>query len=136
MSIKSFFTLTISLSSFIVFSQNGNVTIHKDARLDQRIADYGMVTPSNNSSQIEGYRIQLSFDQSKENIERDRIKFSTQFPDIPTYVIYKAPNFFLKAGDFRTSIEAKKILSKVEKDYPTSSVKREMINLPPIPAGK
>jgi hypothetical protein len=129
---KFLFTLLLTNLSLLMFAQNGSVTIHKDARLNQKIADYGLVIPPNPTPQIDGYRVQLAFEQSKEAIENAKSQFSKYYPDIDLYVIYKAPNFFLKAGDFRTFNEAEKIKSKVEADFPTSNVIREKINLPKI----
>jgi len=123
--------LLSSLTS-VVTAQTGSVTIHKDQRLDQKIADYGLIVPPNTTPQIDGYRVQLTFEQSREAIETAKAKFSAAFPEIDTYVIYKAPNFFLKAGDFRTYNEAEKVKSKIEIDFPTSNVVREKINLPKI----
>lgn len=132
MRLKFLFTLLLTNLSLLVFAQNGSITIHKDARLDQKIADYGLVIPPNPTPQIDGYRVQLVFEQSKDAIETAKSRFARYYPDIETYVIYKAPNFFLKAGDFRTFNEAEKIKSKIEADFPTSNVIREKINLPKI----
>jgi len=115
-----------------VFGQSGTVTVHKDSRIDQRIADMGVVVPPNPTPQIDGYRIQLAFGQSKHDIEAARAKFNLQYPQVDTYIIYKAPNFFLKAGDFRSSIEAEKVKASVESDFPTSTIVKEKINLPRI----
>lgn len=125
--------LASTILSTSVSAQSGNVTIHKDNRIDQRISAYGEVVPPNPTPQIDGYRIQLAFEQSKTEIERLRDNFKTLFPDVDTYINYKAPNFFLKAGDFRTKLEAEKIKAQVEKDFPTSNVIRDNINLPKIP---
>ena len=46
------------------------------------------------------------------------------------YTNYNTPNFFLKVGDFRTRLEAEKIKSEIEAEFPTSFVVREKINLP------
>lgn len=114
------------------YSQSGSVSIHKDARLDQKITDLGIVIPPNPTPQIDGYRIQLAFEQSRDAIDEAKMKFTNLYPDIDCYTIYKAPNFFLKAGDFRTSLEAEKVKNSIESLFPTSNVIREKINLPKI----
>lgn len=119
----------VSLASF---GQKGSVAIHQDERLKQRVSDYGTVLPPNPTPQIDGYRVQITFEQSKEAIETAKSKFSQMYPDIPIYTIYKAPNFFLKAGDFRSYNEAEKIKSKIEGNFPTSNVIKEKINLPKV----
>ncbi len=124
--------ITFISPSLTLLAQNGSVTIHKEMRLEQRIADYGIVNPQNTSAQIDGYRVQVTFEQSKEAIETAKAKLAKYFPDMETYTIYKAPNFFLKAGDFRTYNDAEKVKSKIEAEFPTSNVIREKINLPKI----
>lgn len=127
-----FLFISVLFISTSVFCQNGSVSIHRDERLAQRISDYATVTPPNTTPQIDGYRVQITFEQSKEAIETAKSKFSQMYPDIPIYTIYKAPNFFLKAGDFRSYNEAEKIKSKIEGDFPTSNVIKEKINLPKV----
>jgi hypothetical protein len=120
------------LSSISVFGQKGSIAIHSDDRLKQRVVDYGTVLPPNPTPQIDGFRVQITFEQSKEAIESAKTKFSKYFADIPTYTVYKAPNFFLKAGDFRTMNEAEKVKSSIEAEFPTSTIVKEKVNLPRI----
>lgn len=114
------------------FSQNGNVEIIKDARIDNLVRKQGEIIPPATSVQINGYRVQLFFDSSKAAADQARIKFVSKFPKIDTYIVYNAPNYFVKAGDFRTEIEAEAVKQEVGSDFPTSFVIREKINLPRI----
>lgn len=114
------------------FSQNGNVEIIKDARIDNLVRKQGEIIPPATSVQINGYRVQLFFDSSKAAADQARNKFVTKFPKIDTYIVYNAPNYFVKAGDFRTEIEAEAVKQEVGSDFPTSFVIREKINLPRI----
>jgi len=123
--------LTIS-SAFTLFGQKGNVEIIKDARIDALIKKQGMIVPPANSPQIQGYRVQLFFDADRKSVDDARSKFVSAFPKIDSYIIYNAPNYILKVGDFRTLLEAEKIKSSFIRDFPTSFIVREMINLPRI----
>ena len=115
-----------------VFAQQGNVEITKDPRIENLIKQEGTVVPPATSPQITGYRIQLFFDTNKEAVNDARSKFIALYPKIDTYVIYVAPNFFLKVGDFRTQLEAEKVKSTIESQFPTSNIIKEKINLPRI----
>lgn len=114
------------------FAQKGDVEIIKDNRIDALIKKQSAIIPPATVPQIVGYRIQLFFDTDKLAIDEARSKFLTQFPKVDTYVIYNAPNYFLKVGNFRTRLEAEKVKVIVDNDFPTNYIVKEMINLPRI----
>lgn len=119
--------------SVILFNQlNAQVTIEKDPRIDQLVKNQSQIIPPATSPQISGYRIQLSFDQSKSVIDEQRARFVAMFPKVDTYVEYNAPNYFLKVGDFRSQLEAENIKAQVQAQFPLSFVIKEKINLPRI----
>jgi len=127
---------TISLCFILVgiqsFAQSGSVEIIKDSRIDNLVRNQGAIIPPATGPQINGYRIQLFFDSNKQLVDQARVKFITKFPKVDTYVIYNAPNYFLKVGDFRTQLEADKVKQEVASEFPTSFVIKEKINLPRI----
>lgn len=127
----TFLSLVFVMSNLVLFAQ-GEVTIHKDNRINQLVKKQGEVIPPATSPQIDGYRLQLFFDSDKQKIDKARVSFLAQFPKVETYVTYSAPNYFLRVGDFRTKLEAEKIKSEVEQEFPTSFVLKERINLPKI----
>ena len=57
---------------------------------------------------------------------------NSKYSKIDTYVIYNAPNYFLKVGNFRTQMEAEKIKKSIDIDFPTNYIVKELINLPRI----
>lgn len=114
------------------FGQQGKVEIFKDPRIDNLISQEGTIVPPALSPQITGYRIQLFFDISKDAVNEARSKFIGLYPKVDTYVTFTAPNFFLKVGDFRTQMEAEKIKSNIDNQFPTSNIIKEKINLPRI----
>jgi hypothetical protein len=117
-------------STFLTQAQEGDITIHKDSRIDALVAKQSEVTPPDVKPKIDGFRIQLFFDSDRSKINQARASFIAKFPKVDTYVEYNAPNFFLKVGDFRTRLEAEKIKAEIEAEFPTSFVIKEKINLP------
>lgn len=115
-----------------ILAQRGSVEINKDPRIESLIKQEGAVIPPATSPQISGYRIQLFFDTNKDAVNEARSKFIAMYPKIDTYVTFTAPNFFLKVGDFRTQMEAEKVKSSVDVQFPTSNIVKEMVNLPRI----
>lgn len=110
--------------------QEGTLRIKKDNRIDELIREKAKIKAPATSLQIEGYRIQLFFDTEKSKVDEARSKFIEIHPDIESNVIYKAPNYFLKVGNFRTYLEAEKIKSTLDKDFPTNYILKEKINIP------
>lgn len=132
MNMKILTSATILFLSSICFSQEGAVTIHKDARIEQLIKKEGEIVSPANAPQMTGYRIQLFFDDSKTKVDEARSKFMSSFPKIDSYIVYKSPNYFLKVGDFRTQLEAEKVKATLEAEFPTAFIIKETINLPRI----
>ena len=114
------------------FSQEGDVKIIKDSRIDALVKKQGTPNPPATSPQLIGYRVQLFFDSDKQLVDDARSKFIALFPKVDTYIVFTAPNFVLKVGDFRTLLEAERIRETLLREFPTSFVIKELINLPRI----
>lgn len=126
---RIFFSLYFAVLVFSSWAQ-GDITVHKDPRLDGLVKKQGEIIPPATGPEIDGFRIQLFFDSDKRVITEARSSFIAKHPKVDTYVTYNAPNFVLKVGDFRTRLEAEKVKASVEADFPTSFIVKEKINLP------
>lgn len=123
------------ISCFIVsisFSQIGDIEIIQDNRIDTLIRNQSYIPSHESNPHIDGFRIQLFFDNDRSLINTKRAYFISLFPKIDTYTTYTAPNFFLKVGDFRTRLEAEKIKAEIEAEFPTSFIIKEKVNLPKL----
>ncbi len=116
--------------AFQLYAQDGNIKVIKDNRIDALVEKQGRIVPPAIKPQIDGFRIQLFFDSDKSAVQDAKNRFVTKFPTVDTYIIFSAPYFILKVGDFRTRLEAEKIKVEVEAEYPTSFIVQEKINLP------
>ena len=125
------FIFTI-LTSACSMAQKGNVEITKDPRIESLIKQEGAIVSPATAPQIVGYRIQLFFDTEKGSVDEARSKFINLYPKVDTYVTFTAPNYFLKVGDFRTQLEAEKVKSNIDQQFPTSFIVKEKVNLPRI----
>ena len=115
-----------------IYAQTGSVEVVKDARIDELVKNQSAIIPPATVPQMTGYRIQLFFDLDKKLVEDARSKFVALYPKVDTYIIYNAPNYFLKVGNFRTRLEAEKVKSEIERDFPASFIIKELIYLPRI----
>lgn len=113
-------------------SMKGRVEVIKDVRLDKLIDFKGTVIPPSYAPEIDGYRVQLFFDSDKGKVNQARATFLSSFPKEETYTEFKAPNFHLKVGNFRTQLEAEKLKSQLMQTFPTSIVIPEKVYFPRI----
>lgn len=124
--------ILITALSGISYMGNAQVTIVKDSRIDDLVRAQSQSSTTGSSSEITGYRLQLTFDSNKSVIDDSRSRFSAQFPKVDTYVEFVAPHYFLKVGDFRTQLEAEKVKAATAAQFPTGFIVKEKINLPRI----
>ena len=130
--IKLFLLSAVLLTTAFLSAQEGIIEIKSDPRIEMLVKKHGLPSNTSASPQISGFRIQIIFDPERKTIDEARGRFTAVYPTIETYVIFNAPNYFLKVGDFRTQLEAEKIKDGLTRDFPTSFIIKEQINLPRI----
>ena len=129
---KFLYVISIFTISSCSIAQKSEIEVVKDNRIDELVKKQGAIIPPATVPQITGYRIQLFFDLDKKAVDDARAKFVSMYPKIDTYIVFNAPNYFLKVGNFRTHLEAEKIKVSVDRDFPTNYIIKELINLPRI----
>lgn len=119
--------------------EEGFLTIVQDSQVDTLLKAYrnlrmkAMENPDNKA--IPGYRIQIYFDSGSNSSDRAKAvkeAFSVLYPEVPAYISWKAPNYRVRVGDFRTRLEAEKAMQLIMIDYPNAWVIRDEINFPLI----
>lgn len=120
-------------------SNYGKVTVYQDPLVDTVLQQYEilrlkiMENPDNKA--IPGYRIQIFFDSginSSDRARQARDEFLALYPEVPAYVSWKAPNYRVRVGDFRSRLEAEKVLQSILIGYPNAWVIKDEINFPAI----
>ena len=118
-------------------SENDTLAILKklDVKQDPRLEKMLNWDVENNKERngIEGYRVEIFFSSKMDAYEKARetkVEFLSQFPEYPVHVVFVAPNFRVRVGDFRTKSEAWKLYKKIEKKYPAAFVVHGKIDFP------
>ena len=123
----------------ISFAQKGEVTVIKDPLIDSLIAkrmevyrSTGDVTLKPNKPVVSdyGYRVQVFYGSDRREMFNQQARFKSSYPKINTYIVYKEPNYYLRVGDFRTRLEAQRLMSELRATFPTLFIFREKINAP------
>jgi len=106
----------------------GNVEFIQDAKVDQLSEQYRKM--SLNNPEIDGYRVQIFFDSgsnSKNKATGIKGEFDTSYPGVKSYLSYKEPYYRVRAGNFRTLVEAVGFQKKISIDYPNSFAVKDKI---------
>lgn len=137
---KTLFTFIICCFSFAGFAQKrGEVVIVKDPLVDslieKRIALSKKATPATGHrngaivSQM-GFRVQVFYGSDRRKTFNEQARFKSAYPKLNTYITYKEPNYYLRVGDFRTRLEAQRLMNELRSTFPTLFIFREKINAP------
>jgi len=95
---------------------------------EQKIYDYQRFSRGTSP----GFRVQITFSQQRDAMNRTQSSFTGKYPGIHCYVSYKQPYFRVSVGDFRSKLEAVSFLNKVRRDYPGAFVVVDRIVPPPL----
>lgn len=118
-------------------AQEGYVNIVQDSRVDMLVEkhiemnEFLLKNPDHNG--VEGYRVQIFFESGNKSSTAAREimeEFEEKYTEIPSYLTWKAPNFRVRVGDFRTRMEAEGFLQKIINVYPNAWVIKDKINFP------
>ena len=134
--------LTAFTASFVLYSQNnpnGNIQVVQDSRVDTLLQMHISMNKAKlqnpDNYDIEGYRVQIFFESGNNSSTRAReVKedFELEYPDVPAYISWQAPNFRVRVGDFRTRMKAEAFLQRIMRDYPNAWVIKDEIKFPSL----
>ncbi|WP_432711997.1 SPOR domain-containing protein [Pedobacter sp.] len=137
---KLIFTCFLCVFSYAAFAQqHGKVTIIKDPLIDSIIGkrlelNKKVVAPTVKRSgpvvaQV-GFRVQIFYGSNRKETFQEQARFKSYYPKLNTYITYKEPNYYLRVGDFRTRLEAQRLMNELRPLFPTLFIFREKINAP------
>lgn len=110
----------------------GKVNVTKSSSVDKIIKFKSATIPPNMGPLMQGYRIQLFFDQDRSAVDKARSTMLGMNDRSRTYIEYKAPNYFLLQGDYRTQLEAEKFRAEIISEFPAALVVEDKIYMPEI----
>lgn len=106
------------------YSQNIEVT--EEHPIGEMMKKY----TSDNKAQtvLAGYRIQLLATTDRQKVERSKSKFEALFPSINVDWEHNKPYYKLRAGAYRTRLDAIRALKTFKRDYPGAYTAKARIN--------
>ena len=133
------FIVTILFTLIIgkVFSQidTPSVVVYKDPRIDQLIKkqiDINEETTRENRRTAPGYRILVINSNDRKKVFAAKAKIYQLYPELKPYLLYQAPFYKLKVGNFRTKEEAEEYRIELSRDFPSGLyIVRDIIEVKP-----
>lgn len=111
-------------------SEDSTILITKDARVDELIKKQKEINLQKQT--IPGFRIQIYFGANRQKAQEVRADFTVKHPNVNSYLSYQQPNFKVRAGDYRTRLEAQKFLKDIEGQYATTFIVQDDIRIPAL----
>ena len=114
---KGLIFITISLFYGSTIAQNIEDIIINDSRIDSLVSTQIKLNKSKRG--VDGYRVQIHHDQSQNRQESQKVraKFLTDFPHLKTYLEFKSPYFKIQVGNFVNKLDAHKVQKEISRKY-------------------
>jgi hypothetical protein len=130
-------TLFIAVQSYAQ-TDTSSVVVHKDPRIDllvKKQIEINEVTTRNARRFVPGFRILVVNTNDRNKALNAKSKLYQEFPDLHVYLMYQAPFYKLKAGNFKERKEADDYLPNLQRLFPSGVyVVRDTIEVNPDPA--
>ncbi|RYD95766.1 MAG: SPOR domain-containing protein [Sphingobacteriales bacterium] len=101
-------------SAAAVAQTRGRVDVVKDSRVDTLISRWSDLNKGKVRSSNWGYRVQIFSGSNRKDAFNAQSTFQQQHPDMRTYISYRDPNYKVHAGDFRSRLEAQKMIQELK----------------------
>ncbi|WP_461450856.1 SPOR domain-containing protein [Mucilaginibacter sp.] len=125
----------LMLPSYMFAQTRGKVEVDKDPKVDSLIGNYlvgGKAAKGGAAASSYGFRIQVFNGSDRNGAYTAQAKIQDRFPELHTYLSYRDPNFKVKVGDFRSRLEAEKMVEEMRPAFTGMYIISEKINLPKL----
>lgn len=121
------YKILVVLSLFLTertFAQvdSGSVVVYKDSRIDDLIRQQIQIneeTTRDSRRNMPGFRIQVISSPDRNKVFAAKTRIYQQFPELKPYLLYLAPNYKLRVGNFKTQEEAEDYEKQLSALFPT-----------------
>lgn len=140
---KKFIGIALLLISVQLFAQQDttvtSVVVHKDPRIDvlvKKQIEINEITTREMRRFVPGFRIQVMNTNDRNKAIEAKTKIYQEFPELKAYLMWKAPFYRLKVGNFKDRKEAEEYLSSIQRIFSSGVyVVRDTIEVNPDKSG-
>lgn len=102
--------------SFLVLFFTGINTINAQTDMSDEVKSLIKKKRDFNKKNGYGYRIQLD-NGFETTVKTTQEKFRLEFPQMKTYILFESPEWKVQVGDYKTRLEADKILKEIKRKF-------------------
>ena len=121
----------IAASCLLAITASAQSNFTEDEKLKKLVEQ--QVRKNKLTNSMPGYRIQIYFGSTRNKALEIKTSFEQQFPDINSYLIYDAPNFKVRVGDYQTRWLALPVLEKLRNNFEIAFIVKDEIPLTKTP---
>lgn len=111
--------LALVLSTSFCYSQEGQVTVNQDKKIDALLNIKKEINKTENHS--DRYKIQI-YSGNRSGAQHAQSEFNSTFSGWYSTDVYEPPNFKIWVGNYRTRLEADRALQRVKKKFPSAFI--------------
>lgn len=115
-----------SVDTLKPFAIDSNII--QDKRVNELVLKHVLVNQTK-KGKIKGYRVQIHFGSEKAKALDIKAKYTSMYRNSDAYLDYQQPYFKIRAGDFRTKLEAYKLLQDILGDFPGAFIVSDDVEL-------
>lgn len=113
----------------------GKVTVTHDTHVDEMLQKHSRMNKK--AKGINGWRVQIYFSSGRDAMNtatKIKTDFEETYPEIPTYLVYQAPYFKVRVGDFRKNEKSKaiKLKQEISNQFTSIWIVEDLITLPKL----
>ena len=101
------------------------VVVHRDPRFDELSAKQAEINKRayiTGPHRVSGFRIQAANTQNRDEANAVKAELLRRFPDQKSYLLYQAPNFRVRIGNFLTQKDAFQLRKMISALYPQRGI--------------
>jgi len=126
MKLRSLITILAILMCAMAKAQSGNIVINDEAGAAELIEKHIMF--NNDHGVLPGYRIQIYSGTSLTTAKEEKSDFLQVF-DVPAVIVFEAPNYKVRVGNYLNRFEANTDLQTLNLDYPDALIVKDLITV-------
>ena len=124
---KFILTGLLLLAVSVGFCETGTVVINDKAGAGQLIEQHVLFNKEH--GELPGYRIQVMATSSLVTAKEAKAGFLKQFDDYRATIVFEAPNYKLRIGNYTNRFDANRDLQLLLESYPNALIVKDLISI-------